>query len=391
MGTSAPINISSNIINIIWIDPNVHNEENACYLKELEKIQNTKINLFKNVMEALTLIKNIKFSETNIIISGSLYTEFIEKFEENLIDIFIIPKIIIFTSSKKRFIENNKYYNDKYNAFYNLGGIQTSFDDIKNFLLKPLSKPINKKGKIEDNKLTFEYIDCKEKLVLPLLYQSLIEITSTDNIGKFTEYLYNNYSTNEEINKLLNSIRNTSDIPIELLSKYYARLYTIESQFYKDINNELRENQKDKYLPYIKLLYEGVKLKSLPIATNKILYRGSKISNDEIIKIKGYLKNKIKDLPGAIVFSKSFLSFSKDKRIAEGFLNNTNDDENLSKVLYITEKDDNIDYSLSTHCDIENISKYPEEKEVLFFPFSSFEVKEMNESIYNNEKIYEIK
>ena len=114
--------------------------------------------------------------------------------------------------------------------------------------------------------------------------------------------LYNKYSTNKEVNKLLNSIKNISDIPIELLSKYYARLYTIQSDFYKDINRDLRGKEKDKYITYIKLLYEGLKLKSLPVASNDELYRGSKISNDEIIKIKEYLKNKIKCLPGDIVF-----------------------------------------------------------------------------------------
>ena len=63
------------------------------------------------------------------------------------------------------------------------------------------------------------------------------------------------------------------------------------------------------------------------------------------------------------------MSFTKDKNIALGFLNNNN--SNLHKVLYILEKDDNIDYSLLTHCDIENISYYQNEKEVLFFPFSN--------------------
>ena len=37
--------------------------------------------------------------------------------------------------------------------------------------------------------------------------------------------------------------------------------------------------------------------------------------------------------------------------------------------------DKNIDYDLSTHADIEKISIFPEEREVLFFPFSSFEIK----------------
>ena len=87
----------NDITNVIWIDPNVDNEENTYYTQELKKIKNVKINCFKNVMDALTLIKNIKFSATNIIISGSLYSKFIEKFKENLTNIFIIPKIIIFT------------------------------------------------------------------------------------------------------------------------------------------------------------------------------------------------------------------------------------------------------------------------------------------------------
>ena len=399
MGTTSTNDIRFNIINIIWIDLKVDNKENQFYLGELKKIKNAKIFCFKNIMDALILIKKIKFSETNIIISGSLYTEFIGKFKENLTDICIIPKIIIFTSNKERFIENNKNYNDKYTSFYNLGGIQTSFDDIKKFILKPLSKSlskplstqINNTCKFEGSQLTFEYIDQKEKLKLPILYNLLIEKTSIDNYQSFTEYLYIKFSNNKEIYKLLNSIIYIPDIPLELLSKYYVRLYTIESQFNNDINTELRGNQKDKYLPFIKLLYEGVRLKSLPLTSNNILYRGSRISNDEIIKIKRYLENKIKDLPGAIVFSKSFLSFTKDKNLAEQYLKIKNDNENISKVLYIIEKGEKIDYSLSTHCDIENISIYPYEKEVLFFPFSSFEIKAIKEKIYNNEKIYEIK
>lgn len=179
--------------------------------------------------------------------------------------------------------------------------------------------------------------------------------------------------------------------PIELLSKYYARLYKIESDFYRNINKDLGLNKKEKYLPLIKTLYEGVKLKSLSLASNNILYRGSKISNEEIIKIKAYLNKKIETLPGAIVFSKSFLSFSKERGIAESFLSYENKNKNLSKILYILEKDDNIDYNLSTHGDIEKISSIPKEKEVLFFPFSSFEIKKIKEINIGKEKGYEIK
>ena len=37
-----------------------------------------------------------------------------------------------------------------------------------------------------------------------------------------------------------------------------------------------------------------------------------------------------------------------------------------------------------------NISFFPEDSEVLFFPFSSFEIKEIKEIELNQEKIYEI-
>ena len=90
-------------------------------------------------------------------------------------------------------------------SFYNLGGIQTSFDDIKKFILKPLSKslskplstPINNTCKFEGSQLTFEYIDQKEKLKLPILYNLLIEKTSIDNY----KVLQNIYILNFQIIK----------------------------------------------------------------------------------------------------------------------------------------------------------------------------------------------
>ena len=96
-------------------------------------------------------------------------------------------------------------------------------------------------------------------------------------------------------------------------------------------------------------------------------------------------------MPGAIVFSKSFLSFTKDRNIVTKYLNFKNENNNLFKVLYILEKDDNIDYNLSTHGDIENLSCFPNEKEVLFFPFSTFEIKDIKEIKIEDEIRYEIK
>ena len=48
--------------------------------------------------------------------------------------------------------------------------------------------------------------------------------------------------------------------------------------------------------------------------------------------------------------------------------------------MFLLEKENNIDYNLATHSDKGELSYY-EEKEVLFFPFSSFEIKEIKKVI----------
>ena len=154
--------------------------------------------------------------EQDIIINISLYKEFIDKFKEKIKDIYVIPKIIIFSKNKDKLI--NEKIN---NSFYNLGGIKTSFDEIIQFIINPVKI---KRNLEEENQLTFEYIDCKEKLVLPMFFKSMIELTPKDNIDNFTELIYNKYSKNEDVHELLNTIKSISDIPIELLSKYYTKL-----------------------------------------------------------------------------------------------------------------------------------------------------------------------
>ena len=76
-------------------------------------------------------MKSISFQETKVIISGKLYPEFIRKFKENIIDIYVAPKIIIFTSNKQKFIENNQSYLK--NTFYNFGGVVDTFEEVKKF------------------------------------------------------------------------------------------------------------------------------------------------------------------------------------------------------------------------------------------------------------------
>ena len=123
------------------------------------------------------------------------------------------------------------------------------------------------------------------------------------------------------------------------------------------------------------------------------LYRFKIIKKDEIQKIKEYLKNKKDNIPGAICFSKAFLSFTKDRNIANDFyeMNKKKINDMNIPVFFILDKNEKMNNNLATHIDIIDISSHPDEKEILFLPFSSFEIKDIRETDFNLNKCYEIK
>ena len=380
--------------NIVWIDKNIESEQNTLYKEELNILGYEKVHYFSQIDDSIIYIKGLSFQNTKIIIKGNLFANFVIKFKSEISSIFVIPKIIIFTENKENFNELNKeQIND---PFYTFGGIATSFDEIKLFL----SNIESKKFIVEKiPEYTFEYIDKKEKLALQLFYKTLINFSDDNEVQlqQFTEEIYSKYCVpdgNKEVNEDLKIIIGQMmempivNIPIELKSRYYARAYTVESDFYRDLNEDLRKNNKEKYLPLVKLFYESIKYKTFMLSSDIELYRGTKIKNDEIEKIPNYINTKIDNLPGAVVFSRTFLSFTKSREQAEKFLRNKNDNNDLSKALFILKKNKKIGYDLATHCDIETISVFPDEKEVLFLPFSPFEVLDINKEKFFDEEIY---
>ena len=218
--------------------------------------------------------------------------------------------------------------------------------------------------------------------MLPIDIKLSMESISAEELENYTTFLYNIYSKdNYYIKKFLGQIESMQNIPLEILSKYYARFYTSNCSFYYDMNEDLQCNKFENYLTYIKVLYEGVKLKSLASDNSSRLYRASKISIDEINLMKK------ESLPTSIVYSRSFLSFSRRKEVAIQFLRKIQINDNLCKALFILEKNDNKDSNLAANCVMDKISFYPNEGEILIFPFSFFEIKLIKRS---KEKYFEI-
>ena len=404
-----------NLLNILLIDQNILIEEYNKFCNDLLSFlkynsfeyTHFKLNKFLQVNEAINLIKNIRFEATIIIINGKLYYDFIIKFKENINNIFIIPKIIIYTRNINNFKEDLKFknfYQILNNKYYTFGGIKTSFEDIKKFILNNISHQTLNSNLLNENipkrkdinyfegDLIFDYIDSKEKLILPLFHSSIIDLNRDENNEDFIKSIYMNENCNE-LKMLLNSIIQIPEIPIELLSKYYVRIYTSQC-FYKKINEDLRNTNKDSYLPYLITLFKAIKLKSLPLNSNNILYKFILLSKMEIHMISHCLLSKKPGLPGCIVFSKTFISFYKDLNFLNGKINSIENNilDKYELVLFKLEKDDSLErYYSSIPIDMEKFSYFPEEKEVLFFPFTSFGIESINVINYNNKKIYLIK
>ena len=88
-------------------------------------------------------------------------------------------------------------------------------------------------------------------------------------------------------------------------------------------------------------------------------------------------------------YSKNFLSFSKDINVAKNFFNNNDQNKSIT-VLFIIEKCKNEKYFIS-NIDIETLSNFKNEKEVLILPLTCFEVVHIgNKKIYGNVAYREI-
>ena len=135
----------------------------------------------------------------------------------------------------------------------------------------------------------------------------------------------------------------------------------------------MKSKLSNNYKSFIKMFYTGVEINSLKSYTGKTLYRGCVINRNELEKIKQYIKKgKISNI---VVFAKAFLSFSEVKGKAEMFCG-VSDSKKVGCLYILENKNINLHES---NANIQKYSSFPEEKEILFFPGTSFIIKKIEE------------
>ena len=373
-------------LDIVWIDEKIKNLENQNYFEEMKLIfQNIKINTFNNLDKGFNYLLKLNFKTIFIIISGSLYTKYYYQLRKNIKNLKIIPITIIFTSEEyKKILEKKDNENNPLisydilkslnHPFYNLGGIFDDIDKLYDFL-KKFDKNFKNKSQIEkyknlsyDGLFTFKYIDSVDDMFVPLIYKDLLtkkEITELE-IQKFNDFLLD--YKNEELTHLIKPLNNIQYFPKEILCKYWLRAYTIDCNFYKEMNNKLMSSNFDLFNIFVKLMYKGIELNIFNSSFNCKLYRGANLNIDEINEIN----KKINSNKKVLVFCKAFLSFSKNIDFASDYLE-TKTPKTPPVFFEIKEIDlkdkENIDIS---NIEIKNFSNFYIEDEILFLPGSSF-------------------
>ena len=232
----------------------------------------------------------------------------------------------------------------------------------------------------------FVLINSLEELVYPLIISKYIDHTLIDEekLEEMQKYFIVKYPKLKHLFKP--SREKKIFIPYEILAKYYLYIYTLESNFFLDMNRELKNGNFDKYRIYIYLMYNALNKGIFKSYSKYNLYRGGTLSNEEF-NILMELYDKKKSEEKLFFFSRKFLSFSKKKEVANLFLKKAINRKYTG--IYVRFKIEGISSEnfFFSNIDIDEMSEYKEEKEVLFLPLSCFEVAGIKEEIYHNTKI----
>ena len=359
-------------IELIWIDARVNENENKGYKNEIIKFMQVKFSCFEEVAPGIEYLKTLKFVPTYIICSGRLYPDFIKEFKAKIKDFAICPKIIIFCGNSKSYLEWNKDNHELSlnHPFYNCGGVQDNYENLKKFLLNKDSINVEY-GSYEpipifEEKFNFEYILDQNYLILPLFLSDFMQKPLEEEIRKFNEYCFKYYSWVNELKSLFGQILESKNIPNEILWKYWIKAYSYDI-LNQDINEALKSDDFENFVVFIQEIYDGLKNQipfKFPKATN--LYKYCSLTKDKIDNMNLILSKDKKDFPQIIIYSKTFLSFYLNKKDAKK--HNSKKDNNV--VLIIKNADGDL---YSGYISLAEYNCY-KKNEIILFPFSFFEI-----------------
>jgi len=343
---------------IVWHDPNVNSPENQRCLSQ-----------FKNLCEVKTFTEWNKASEyitktnifSHVITSGTNGELFVK-------EIFQVQQV----SEIYVFCRNKDYHSTWAKKYKKVSTIETDLMSILHLISKNLLKWYKQESSLKINLPAFAPIfNDGDKSEINHLHRYL----------KVVPKFENRLQAKKDILDLSRAIY--SDKLIKVFDESYTQYnkkeilnwYTQESFLYKVTNNCLRIATADS-IQYCRLLLKDIEqaIKQQYQKKSKhfygLLYRGAYLSEKEWSSLKENINQEI-EMHG-------FLSVSKEEKISLNFMN-TDPDKKVFITIIVPKGPNEEEQGFA---EVEEFSRYPQEKEILFNVRSRFTVLEAEDQCF---------
>ena len=388
MGISQSIIENKNkTANILYYDENIVKHLDEIHQDAILFERNTPgtFILCTNISSMLLVLEEIKFYNSiydkrvvfNLIVTGSKYQKVLDCIINNKYD-HLFQNICIYCFNKEKYINIMKK-NNKVKGVYN------EPEDVIKFIDNVSSAEIKEYPIVK----IISYFDYRDKYherheKISEFYGNMTKEAYENNRKRLEKYINSKEEKDLKIkitkSELIDSFK-TFDIKADLkqLNELIIHEYKKET-FYAPLNNLLRHFDKDIYevIAYYtaRLMYA---LNCQAIESNSFFTKNLTVFRGESVKYINILP--FERLKGKIVLFSAFTSTSKDLSIAEIFSKREKSNEIFDKqrkfsVIY-TIKNYGKKNCIPCGIDIENISEYGDEKEILYQPFSFYFVQDV--------------
>ena len=379
-------NIKVKMANIIYYDENINKHIKSIHTDSdlFERktpgtfILCTNLLSLNFVMDEIR-IKNKKFDSRiifNLIVTGSQCENVMEFLIKNKYEQFF-QNVCIYCMIDYKYTHLSKKYNKIKGVYTNQSEIIKFIEDVSSYDTKEF--PFTKIVTYNDYK--DKYYERHEKI--SEFYGNLTKETYIKASKELNSFINQNKENDLKIKKdiLIESFK-TFDLSkdLEILDKLIIHEYT-KNTFYGDMNKWLRSfdtNAYEKIAYYTaRLMYSlnnyGLKYNNF-CQEEKTLYRGAKTNYINLLSFER--------LKGKIIILSAFTSSSEDKNFAIDWSG-----RNKSREVFEHSKKFSVIYTIINHVipnsipcgiNVQKVSEYKKEKEILFQPFSFYYVKNVN-------------
>ena len=378
---------SNDIKKVLWIDENIYLQDNEYPLTRLKESSNFDLELALSLKEGFNTLMKYDFELVYVIVSGKLSKDFTEIYEKIIKELKCCCAVTVYCFKLDAW-KNQPHIRENY--FFS-GGVHNKIDDVIEYIYKDecnwqsilTRKSVGEHidtGKSYGN--IFQYVESLETLLIPLIVNKMLtskkNLITKEEMEAFRNLVYD-YG-DPILSKLVKpSWEKNIDIPYYHLAKSFVRLYSYESNFYKDMNKYLTNYSPKLFKVFIYVLYSGLFHNIVTGCYHKTLYRAGSMTKSEFNEIKNYYQNKEHSNKSVIYSCKNFLSFSYDKRIIDKYLNLTPSiDEDVKVKIILKPKSKNCCPLLFNIDNEYNLRFF--EREIIVLPFSCFEIESIDES-----------